>query len=516
MPTNAKKIKIGGVSHDIEDTQARSDISALRSSFDDIIDNPNVMDYSQAVLLTRYIISNGTVSNAWTDNSKDIKFPVTSGETYTLYSPYFNRVGICGNNSGLFEFGETYTAMSINLNGNYGEFVVPNDVTWVLINYYSGTEEQNIDDIKLYNQPYITLDTADRIKTDAMPSNVVYYGDDGLPPLFNELKSSFALERLPITINSRKLLYNNGTVGDFDSIAFGVSDQIDISAYDFLKIVASTTTPNALFAFYDSNGIFINAKTPETSGLIEYSVFVNVPDNAKYVRVSQYTGTGYQQASVSYINGVSGTNWVGKKWVCIGDSLTEVNTTSTKRYCEYVADETGIIVNNYGVGGTGYANPNGTAGNFVTRMASVPTDADVYTIFGSFNDYNYNNLPIGDPTDSGTASICGYINDAFDALFARVPLANLGVISPCPWVSINQITSSGTFGKDYSAALKACCERRSIPFMDLYVESGLRPWDENFRNLVYTDDPSSGIHPNAIGHKILSTKIKAFLGTLLS
>ena len=34
MPTNAKKIRIGGVSHDIEDTQARSDISALKSSFD--------------------------------------------------------------------------------------------------------------------------------------------------------------------------------------------------------------------------------------------------------------------------------------------------------------------------------------------------------------------------------------------------------------------------------------------------------------------------------------------------
>lgn len=32
MPTNAKKIRIGGVSHDIEDTQARTDISALKSA----------------------------------------------------------------------------------------------------------------------------------------------------------------------------------------------------------------------------------------------------------------------------------------------------------------------------------------------------------------------------------------------------------------------------------------------------------------------------------------------------
>ncbi len=34
MPTNAKKIRIGGVSHDIEDTQARTDISDLKSSID--------------------------------------------------------------------------------------------------------------------------------------------------------------------------------------------------------------------------------------------------------------------------------------------------------------------------------------------------------------------------------------------------------------------------------------------------------------------------------------------------
>ena len=37
MPTNAKKIRIGGVSHDIEDTQARSDISALKSNLSETI-----------------------------------------------------------------------------------------------------------------------------------------------------------------------------------------------------------------------------------------------------------------------------------------------------------------------------------------------------------------------------------------------------------------------------------------------------------------------------------------------
>lgn len=321
-----------------------NDVNDLKSAFDGIMDNPNVMDYSQAVLLTRYGISNGTVLNTWNDNSKDIKFPVMPGETYTLYSPYFNRSGICGNNSGLFEFGETYTAMSINLHGNYGEFVVPNDVSWVLINYYSGTEEQIINDIKLYKQPYATLDTTIKVKTDVMPSNVVYYGEDGLPPLFDELKSSFALKHLPITMNSGKLLNNNGTVEDYDNTAYCVSNQIDISAYDFLGIEATASYPKALFAFYDSAGVFITAKTTDTGVITAFSGYVNVPDNAKYVRVSQYIGTGYKLSSVSYIDGVSVTKWAGKKWVVIGDSLTEINSTSTKGIMSMLLTKLGFLL----------------------------------------------------------------------------------------------------------------------------------------------------------------------------
>ena len=44
MPTNAKKIRIGGVSHDIEDTQARSDISALKSNLNSYFTPPENYD----------------------------------------------------------------------------------------------------------------------------------------------------------------------------------------------------------------------------------------------------------------------------------------------------------------------------------------------------------------------------------------------------------------------------------------------------------------------------------------
>ena len=43
-----------------------------------------------------------------------------------------------------------------------------------------------------------------------------------------------------------------------------------------------------------------------------------------------------------------------KKWVVVGDSLTEKNNRATKNYHDYISEEVGINVINMGVGGTGY------------------------------------------------------------------------------------------------------------------------------------------------------------------
>lgn len=211
--------------------------------------------------------------------------------------------------------------------------------------------------------------------------------------------------------------------------------------------------------------------------------------------------------------------WKGKKWCVIGDSLTASNGTSIKKYQEFVKQYTGITVENYGVGGTGYANANGLT-NFVTRMQNIPQDCDVYTIFGSFNDVQYaisNNIDIGDADDSGTSTMCGYFNSALDALYTRVPLANVGIVAPCPWPTVNAVGSGSTYtyGQNYVKALKEVCKRRSVPFLNLFEESGFHPWDADWKLLIYTHDNNSGVHPNEIGHEILSTKFEAFLDELL-
>lgn len=333
--------------------------------------------------------------------------------------------------------------------------------------------------------------------------------------VLDTLDNNYKYDAIPATLNSGKLLYSSGQTGDTASTDWKVSDYVDVSDLTYIRIEASTGYSNLFYAKYTDNKTFISG---EASGgeISSFAEDVYVGD-ASYIRFSKFSSN---LGTVKEITGLNPRTWTGKKWVCIGDSLTEVNATATKRYYEYITDETGIQTSLYGVGGTGYANPNGAAGNFTTRMSSVPTDADVYTIFGSFNDYEYcinNNIPIGLPTDSGTSTICGYINGAFSALFARVPLANLGVIAPNPWGGVNAVSGSATakeWAENYTEALRLCCERLSIPFLDLYHHSGMRPWDSAFREVVYTNN-DNGTHPNEIGHKIMASKFKSFLETLL-
>lgn len=322
----------------------------------------------------------------------------------------------------------------------------------------------------------------------------------------------------PISITLRDGYYIGSThiVAEISNTAYKVTDNITVTPGDDIEITASVgSVSNMYYCFYDAVGNYVDGVVSESATTEKFHVIV--PNNASILVVSGYNGIATVESVETYK--MKGT-WDGKKWACIGDSLTQVNQTAAKRYYEYVADVTGISTENYGVGGTGYANPNGTAGNFIDRMASVSTDADVYTIFGSFNDVAYatsNDIPIGDPADAGTSTMCGYFNSAFDALYARVPLANIGVVAPCPWQYCypGGTNQTSTYGKAYVEALRQVCERRSIPFLDLFHGSGMRPWDADFRALIYTDDPAGGVHPNAIGHSILAPKFKAFLESLI-
>ena len=213
-----------------------------------------------------------------------------------------------------------------------------------------------------------------------------------------------------------------------------------------------------------------------------------------------------------FLNAVD-NRWTGKMWCCVGDSLTGINVRTDKHYFDYVSEETGISVINMGVSGTGYANDGGSNKAFYQRIANVPLESDVVTIFGSLNDLA-SGKSLGTINDSGTTTIAGCINTTIDNLFAAYPLVNLGIVTPTPWQYYNPFSANAS-AVAYVQTIVDICEKRGIPCLDLFHCSGLRPWDADFRALAYTKDDGNGTHPDETGHKIIAPRFEAFLETLL-
>ena len=214
-------------------------------------------------------------------------------------------------------------------------------------------------------------------------------------------------------------------------------------------------------------------------------------------------------------------SWTEKKWTAVGDSHTEINIRARKNYVTYIQEYTGIKAVNLGKSGMGWKR----RGGFYKAVLSVPPDSDVITIYGSFNDLDAG-YEIGTKDDTGTKTIGGCVNKALDDLFKRIPDANVGVITPCPWEEYTPleglVPEKGRPEDRSEKAIAYCrlicdiCEAREIPCLDLFHCSGLEPWKEEVRQELYTRDNGHGCHPDEKGHLLITPRILEFLETLLA
>lgn len=214
-------------------------------------------------------------------------------------------------------------------------------------------------------------------------------------------------------------------------------------------------------------------------------------------------------------------NLKDKTWAVVGDSLTEINEATTKHYYDYISEETGIKVINYGVGGTGYMRGCDSSNAFYQRVLNISSDVDIITIFGSGNDLGrkVGIDKLGDITDTGTDTICGCINKALDNLFTKFPMTPIGVISPTPWYKF-PTTALNNDMELYVQKIELICKRRGVKYLDLYHSSLLRPEDETNRNLYFynkteLDGNGDGIHLNELGHKIIYPAFREFLKSMI-
>ena len=357
-------------------------------------------------------------------------------------------------------------------------------------------------------------------------------------PIVNDVKLNIVLH---------KYIEPDGTIADISTGEFLVGDAL-IQPKTEYKIKGIGYVGNCLYLIQDVNGNVLLKQQLVSSYNYEEAIILTPPNSYKIFI------EGLESASPSLLETseyISKPKWKNKKWVVVGDSLTEVNLRATKNYADYISEKTGISVVNMGRSGTGYKRTYDEGFAFYQRIVNVPLDADVITIFGSFNDNPFfNNL--GTATDTGTDTIGGCINTCLDNLFEKNPLANVGIVSPTPWSDAYPSVS----GPDnYVKLLKDICERRGIPFYDLYHNSGLRPWDAKYRSLAYKRDGTyaestaetpnaiqvtaelldyvkengvpnasvgdwvlmsgGGTHPDEDGHKLIAPRFEDFLNSLL-
>lgn len=214
-----------------------------------------------------------------------------------------------------------------------------------------------------------------------------------------------------------------------------------------------------------------------------------------------------------------------KKWAVIGDSLTARTSYTTKAYHDYIAEQMGLNVVNLGEGGTGYLAGYEDLNNFALKVGDIPENTDFVTVFGSFNDIASLDLQeyeasIGTATSTGYTTICGAINEFFDELYTRFPACKVGVILPTPWKTMTPMYTDAP-AHDYVEKLKTICELKGVPYLDLFHQSGLRPWDSANRLAMYSKDLDSGqtdprgTHPNEAGHAVIASKVREFIKTLI-
>lgn len=203
-------------------------------------------------------------------------------------------------------------------------------------------------------------------------------------------------------------------------------------------------------------------------------------------------------------------------WTVLGDSVTQYNYgNATRNWVVLTTEETGYITTNLAISGYGYK---GVAGSYIDLLDDIPKDTNLITFYGSWNDIRQNINTIGSATDvfdenSTNNTLAAYMNYVYDYVQTNFPNAKIAVMCSAPRYDMppSDTTSSAT---QYVAVMQEICEMRNIPFLDLFHNSKMTPWDDEFKNQYYYN--ADGRHPNNAGHELLASSIIPFIKGVMS
>lgn len=207
----------------------------------------------------------------------------------------------------------------------------------------------------------------------------------------------------------------------------------------------------------------------------------------------------------------------GKKWVVFGDSISQPNTDKVDKYYHYIAKNLGMTVKSYAVGGSGYFKGASSAtfdvNNIVDKISQAESEYDIVSFMAGVNERN---LTLGEPTDvipteGNPTTCCGAVKLAIEKAIEKYPTAQIFLITPTPGTGNDATPKQGNLAKYVDKQIEIA-RMYNIPVLDLYHESGLRPWNTDNHAKYYRDY----CHLLTGGHEYISKIIQKFMQDKLS
>lgn len=414
-------------------------------------------------------------------------------------------------------------------NGYYGnaEYKMPSDgvlyINTITAGYLTGSKLYQLDRVEKSYLPIITLQN--KINT---VENKTDRNSESLDYLINSIptKDVFVDVLSDLVFVDGKYVSSGGTVTDYASTKYAVYGSVatgekfmfsgrKVGSCYCILLVTDAEPVSGKYTVLD----VVTEGYNETSYITD--AIYTVPQNGYLIYQSLKSATLKLEKNTTFLD-ITALPLNGIKWVTIGDSLNEFNSTAKNNWIKYMIADTGVINTNLASSGTGFyrgiaTDDHPTAANYIAKLSRIPADTQLITIAGSFNDLTtspWPQLPIGTSSDTGTETIAGYMNDFFDALINAFPLVPIGVYMTAPWSNYHY----GAERSDaYVSVLKEICLKKGIPFFDnAYYGNTLKPWNTANRTEYYTHDNGTvdGVHPNDKGHVFIYQMLKPFIESL--
>lgn len=204
-----------------------------------------------------------------------------------------------------------------------------------------------------------------------------------------------------------------------------------------------------------------------------------------------------------------------KTWLTLGDSIS-----ARGWYQELIKNITGINYINYGIGGTTIAkkNSNDTTAMSV-RYTNMQDECDIVTAWGLINDFGFDygslgGIEIGTFQDETADTFYGAMKILIKGLCTKYKGKKIGFIITTPISKERGMFSKNAKGyylKDYINAAIEVLEYYSIPYLNLFKESGFNEFNIDIMTSNKAQTESDGLHPSMVGFNFIIYKIINFL-----